>query len=145
MSDLLYILHIVIINIAFYIILLLIKFVQSPWPKKFIISKGYRDEPSIYVDNKIYSNLKKRPQISNNDREWIDVLLKSIIWHGQVNNNVGNGIYELREIVRKYNIDVDEKLIEKIDDCIKVTNYGDTCILFEVRAILQHQIKSKKN
>lgn len=143
------ILHIIYVWIGVVLFLWVDKYFSPPWPKKFIVSKGcYYDTPSIYVDNKIFCRLKKRPQISKDDREYLDTRFKSIIWQTQENDKLGlkyssNGVYELRDIVRKYRIDVDKELIQKVDDCIKVSDFHNTCVLLEVRAILEYQRDSQ--
>lgn len=137
-----------IIIVLFYLLLYISKLLSPPLPKKFVVIKGYMNDPSIYVDNKIYHNLKKRPQISKDDREDLDTLFKSIIWQTQEHDKLGwkycnNGVDELRNIVRKYRIDVDKELIQKVDDCIKVSDFHNTCVLLEVRAILEYQRNSQ--
>lgn len=135
----------VIILIAIIVEFVIYKGISTPKPKRLVVNPTRYElihHTYIYVDNKVYGAINKRRQI---DRTEVEEVLRKIPEEIQwkESNNLENTqcsyIYELREIVRTYKVDVDKELIKKVDDCIKMANYSHVCILLEVRAILQEQ------
>ncbi len=137
------------ILIAIIVEFVIYKVISTPKPKRLVVNPTRYElihHTYIYVDNKVYGAINKRQQI---DRAEVEEVLRKIpeeIQWKESNNLIGtqlNTVYHLREIVRKYKVDVDKELIKKVDDCIKLADYSHICILFEVRAILQEQFVSE--
>lgn len=134
-------LSLVIVLPTCWVLLWIGKYLFPPHPKRFVLQREDYKTPYIYVQNMIDCNISKRPSI---DREEVENVLNAIQLqirsHDRdgIKHSYASDIYDLIEIVRKYNFEIDREMLSKVDDCIKLASYGEVCCLLEAKAIMQH-------
>ena len=137
-------LFVIIVNV---IVFVFIKLFVYPSKKKLIVNPTeyeYFNKAYLYVDNKVYGDIKRREEISI---EKIEELLCRIPVEIESNRDSRisscyiNSVLDLQELVRRYKVCVDKEVVRKLDECLELCDYTHICILLEVRAILCAQMK----
>ena len=137
-------LFVILANVVVYI---LIRLFVYPRKKKLVVNPTeyeYINKAYLYVDNKVYGDIKKREEISI---EKIEELLNRIPVEIESNRNSRisncyiNSVLDLQELVRRYKVCTTKETISQVDECLRLLDYTHICIMLEVRAILCAQIE----